>query len=256
VCCTLNGTLADTLESLDVRRINGAVPVFDRVIVETTGLARPAPVLQTLLDRAVLLRGYVPGLVVTTVDAVNGAATLARHAEAVQQVAIADRLLLTKPDLARNDGLRERLEDLNRGSPIYPVLHGELSPEVLMVSGAGDLALLAKLRAGRFAATEGHAGRIATVSLRLNEAPEFHALADFLGNLVAEHGGALLRVKGIVRICGEGRPLAVHGVQHVFHPPTRLAASPAGLAQSTLMFILDGLDPAVITEAAAASGLR
>jgi G3E family GTPase len=81
-------------------------------------------------------------------------------------------------------------------------------------------------------------------------------LADFLGNLVAEHGPALLRVKGIVRLCGEDRPLAVNGVQHVFHPPTRLATWPAGLAQSTLVFILDGLDPAVITEAAAASGLR
>jgi G3E family GTPase len=158
VCCTLNGTLADTLESLDVRRINGAVPAFDRVILETTGLASPTPIMQTLLDRAVLLRGYTPGLVVTTVDAVNGKATLARHAEAVQQVAVADRLLLTKPDLARNDRLRERLAELNSGTPIYPVLNGELAPDVLMAPGTEDLARLAKLRAGRFAATAGHTG--------------------------------------------------------------------------------------------------
>jgi G3E family GTPase len=100
VCCMVNGTIAGTLEGLDIRRINGEIPAFGRVIIETTGLANPAPILQTLLDRNVLLRGFTPGLVVTTVDAVNGAATLERYAEAVQQVALADRILLTKPDLA------------------------------------------------------------------------------------------------------------------------------------------------------------
>ena len=97
--------------------------------------------------------------------------------------------------------------------------------------------------------------RIETLALVLTDAPEFITLADFLGALVADHGSALLRVKGIVQVRGEQRPLAVHGVQHVFHPPTRLAAWPAGLEQSVLVFITDGLAPAIILERARAAGL-
>jgi G3E family GTPase len=100
LCCALNGDLSATLEGLDTKRAAGAVPDFDRVIVETTGLADPAPVLPTILDRPMLLRGYRLGYLVTTVDAVTGAATLDRHREAVRQVAIADRLRVTKRDLA------------------------------------------------------------------------------------------------------------------------------------------------------------
>ena len=256
VCCMLNGTIADTLESLDARRINGEIPAFDRVIIETTGLANPAPVLQTLLDRNVLLRGYTPGLVVTTVDAAHGLATLDRHAEAVQQVAMADRVLLTKPDLSNSLALRARLADLNPAAPVMEVLHGDIAPDVLMQHGATDLALLRRRAAsGRFAATGGHVQRIETLALVLTDAPEFITLADFLGALVADHGSALLRVKGIVQVRGEQRPLAVHGVQHVFHPPTRLAAWPAGLEQSVLVFITDGLAPAIILERARAAGL-
>ena len=257
VCCMLNGTIADTLESLDARRINGDIPDFDRVIVETTGLANPAPVLQTLLDRNVLLRGFTPGLVVTAVDAVHGAATLERHAEAVQQVALADRLLLTKPDLADSGGLRDLLRALNPAAPVTPVLHGDIDPAALTREAAADLALLRRrANTGRFAATAGHVSRIATLTLCFPDPPEFSVLADWLGNLVGAHGAALLRVKGIVQLLGEKRPLAVHGVQHVFHPPTRLAAWPHGLPVSTLVFICDGLDPQIITETAFAAGLR
>ena len=256
VCCVLNGTIADTLESLDIRRINGEIPAFERVIIETTGLANPAPVLQTLLDRNVLLRGFTPGLVVTTVDAAHGLATLDRHAEAVQQVAMADRILLTKPDLADGAALRERVAGLNPSATVIDVLHGEIVPSVLMQDGASDLALLRRRTSiGRFAVTSGHARRIETMALVLAEPPDFITLADFLGNLVADHGEALLRVKGIVQVRGEQRPLAVHGVQHVFHPPTRLDAWPAGLDHSVLVFITDGLSPQIILERARAAGL-
>ena len=95
----MNGDPANTLEGLDTKRTAGAVPDFDRVIVETTGLADPAPVLQTILDRPALLRGYRLGAVVTTVDAVTGEDTLIHHGEALRQAAIADRLLVTKADL-------------------------------------------------------------------------------------------------------------------------------------------------------------
>ena len=254
LCCALSGTLEATLESLDIRRANGEIPAFDRVIVETTGLAKPAPIVQALLDRAVLLRGYTPGLVVTAVDAANGAATLERHREAVQQVAMADRLLLTKPDLASGPALRRQLRALNPGAPITQVLHGALPLAVLDGSANQDLAT--SPRPGRFTADAGHARAIATTTLILTEPPAFTDLADWLGGLVARHGPALLRVKGIVRVLGEARPIVVHGVQHVFHPPARLDRWPPGLAASTLVFILDGLDPGAILDSARAAGLR
>jgi G3E family GTPase len=254
VCCMVDGTVAGTLEGLDTRRIMGEIPHFDRVIIETTGLANPAPVLQTLLDRKVLLRGYTPGLVVTTVDALHGAETLRRHPEAVQQVAMADRILLTKPDLEQGAALRELLAELNPSARIIPVLHGDIDPDEITLASATDIALLTPRR-GRFAATEGHASRISTVSLTLADEVEFVDLADFLGAVAEKYGSAMLRAKGIVRIRGEARPLAVHGVQHTFHPPTRLAAWPAGLRNPALVLILDSEDAGQIAEMARDFGL-
>ena len=217
--------------------------------------------MQTLLERNVLLRGYTPGLVVTTVDAAHGAATLDRHAEAVQQVAMADRLLLTKPDLAGRGAdsmaLQGRLAALNPGAPVIPVLQGDVAPERLTEHAATDLVLLrTRTRSSRFAATTGHARNMATLALRLPEPPDFLDLADWLGGLAGRYGASLLRVKGIVQVRGQSRPLAVHGVQHVFHPPTLLERWPLGLEASTLVFILDGLDPGIVLESARAAGLR
>ena len=256
LCCMVDGTVAGTLEGLDTRRILGEVPMFDRVIIETTGLANPAPVLQTLLDRKVLLRGYTPGLVVTTVDAAHGLETLQRHPEAVQQVAMADRLLLTKPDLESGTALRDMLAELNPNARLTTVLNGEIDPKEILHASADDLGLLTpKLRRGRFAATGGHTSRITTVSLQLADEVEFTDLADYLGALAETFGANLLRAKGIVRIRGEERPLAVHGVQHTFHPPTRLAAWPAGLAHSTLVLIIADGDADQVRDAAHEFGL-
>ena len=256
VCCMVDGTIAGTLEGLDGRRLTGEIPMFDRVIIETTGLANPAPVLQALLGRNVMLRGFTPGLVVTTVDAAHGADTLQRHPEAVQQVAVADRILLTKPDLERGHFLREQLGALNPRADLLAVLHGEIDPRELTRASSADLALLrSNIRHGRFTATPGHTSRIATLSLRLASEVDFLDLADFLGTLAAEHGAGLLRVKGIVRIRGEARPLAVHGVQHVFHPPTRMAEWPAELEHPTLVLILDAIEPRLVQAMAAEFGL-
>lgn len=256
LCCMVDGTVAGTLEGLDTRRITGDIPHFDRVIIETTGLANPAPVLQTLLDRKVLLRGYTPGLVITTVDARHGLDTLRRHPEAVQQVAMADRLLLTKPDLETDKALRDYLFDLNPNARLIEVLNGEIDPNEIVQASSDDLGLLAPVkRRSRFAATDGHANRIATVSLVLAEEVEFADLADFLGALAETFGANLLRAKGIVRIRGEARPLAVHGVQHTFHPPTRLARWPAGLDHPTLVLIVADSETAQIYDAAREFGL-
>lgn len=256
VCCMMDGTVAGTLEALDNRRILGEIPNFERVIIETTGLANPAPVLQTLLDRKVLLRGYTPGLVVTTVDALYGQDTLNRHPEAVQQVAMADRLLLTKPDLETGPELRDLLAGLNPNARLVPVLNGDIDPREISQDSATDLGLLSPSRRRTpFAATAGHTARINTITLTLADEVAFADLADFLGALAETYGADLLRAKGIVRLKDEDRPIAVHGVQHTFHPPTRLAAWPAGLENSTLVLIIAGADPAQVEDAARAFGL-
>ncbi len=263
LCCALNGDLATTLEVLDSKRTAGIVPDFDRVIVETTGVADPAPVLQTILDRPMLLRGYRLGHVVTTVDAVAGAGTLDRHGEAVRQAAIADCLLVTKTDLAgeaQSDALRLRLSVVNSCAPIRCVSHGEIEAAALF----GDENELAspqpRPRLGEFARPDtasagGHGHRMATVVLEFPGPLPYTALRQWLGDLVGAHGDRLLRVKGIVAIRGQDRPVLVNGVQHLFHPPRQLQAWPAGLASSTLVFILDGLDPSVVVERAVRAGL-
>ena len=263
LCCTLNGDLANTLEGLDTKRTNGAVPDFDRVIVETTGLADPAPVLQTILDRAALLRGYRLGAVLTTVDAVTGNYTLDHHVEALRQVAIADHLLLTKTDLSdfeQVETLSRRLALLNPRALIQPVIQGSVDPEIIFTGDEhtapfGGLVIRLDGLADASSQTNGHAHRVATMALQFAEPLPYATLRDWLAQLVTDHGRHLLRVKGIVAIRGQDRPIAVHGVQHQFHPPQFLAAWPPNLTQSTLVFILDGLDPAVITASVASAGL-
>jgi G3E family GTPase len=258
LCCALNGDLSATLEGLDTKRAARVVPSFDRVIVETTGLADPAPVLQTILDRPMLLRGYRLGHVVTTVDAVTGAATLDRHREAVRQVAIADRLLVTKRDLVgaeQADALRRRVGEFNSRAPIWFVRYGEVDPETIL---AGEDAFLGgeppAVSQDLAPLGSGHTQRIATISLEFPRPLPYAGLREWLGDLVAAHGEHLLRVKGIVAVQGQDRPIVVHGVQHLFHPPRQLASWPAGLAGSTLVFILDGLDPSVIIDSAVSRG--
>jgi G3E family GTPase len=263
LCCALNGDLATTLESLDSKRAAAVVPNFDRVIVETTGVADPAPVLQTILDRPMLLCGYRLGHVVTTVDAVAGAITLDRHWEAVRQAAVADRLLVTKTDLAggqRSDSLRRRLSLLNPTAPIRCVSHGEIEVEALFGNENRLVSAQPPPVSGEFAradatpATE-HTHRMATVALEFPNPLPYEGLRQWLGDLVGAQGDKLLRVKGIIAVHGQDRPILVNGVQHLFHPPQQLQAWPVGLAKSTLVFILDGLEPAIVVESAVCAGL-
>lgn len=249
VCCTLNGSLASTLEGLALRRATGKALPFQRVVIETTGLADPAPVLQAVLDRPAVMQGFRLARVVTVVDAMAGGTTLDRHPEALRQVAVADLLLLSKTDLAGPaPALQTRLGILNPRAPIMPILHGAM-PAALLLNEAAH-----HTRRSSRVADAGHTARIATTVVDLPDKVAFDTLADWLGGLAAAHGTALLRVKGIVGVLGQDRPLVVHGVQHVFHPPRLLPAWPPGIAPG-LVFILDGLDPAAIHASAEAAGL-
>jgi G3E family GTPase len=255
LCCTIRGDLVRTLDDLLRRRDAGAVPPFERVVVETTGLADPAPILHALMTDAALAGRMALAGVVATVDAVNGAGTLDRHAESVKQVAVADRLVLTKTDLpgAAPAALRARLAALNPAAPVLQADHGRIEPERLFDAGLYDPAGKAP-DVARWLAAEAHAAPprrhghahdpnrhgagIATFCLVRERPIRAVALALFLETLAEHRGADLLRVKGILDIAeSPDRPAVIHGVQHVFHPPAWLDRWPSEDRRSRLVFI-------------------
>jgi G3E family GTPase len=240
-----------------------------RVLIETTGLADPAPILQTLMSDPVALRSFRLDGVVTVVDAVLGTTTLDAQIEAAKQAAVADRLILSKTDLAQTDkvkALEARLHALNPGAPIRRVVAGDVAPDFLFGEGGFDPSAKIAEVAGWLAAEAAHHhhhdhhhdpnrhdARIQAFGLTFAEPLPWEGLASWLEMLAITRGASVLRMKGILNLQGEDRPVVLHGVQHVFHPPERLAAWPAGHdRQSRLVFILRDLDRAVVEDGLAA----
>jgi G3E family GTPase len=253
LCCKVRGDLVETLADLLRRRDAGAVPPFTRVVIETSGLADPAPILQTLMTDATVGGRLVLDGVVTTVDAVNGAATLARETISVKQVAVADRLVVTKSDLldAAQPALLGRLAALNAGAPVLQAQHGAIDPQRLFDVGPYDprnkpLDVCAWL--GEEDHGHGrHDAEIQTYAIVRTEPIQAVTLTLLLETL-AEHCGAdLLRLKGIVKIAeSPDRPAVIHGVQHVFHAPTFLPRWPSDDRRSRIVVITRGIPQAWI----------
>jgi G3E family GTPase len=240
-----------------------------RVLIETTGLADPAPILQTLMSDPVALRSFRLDGVVTVVDTVLGAATLDAQIEAVKQAAVADRLILSKTDIASADQistLEARLHALNPGAPIQRVVAGDVALHFLFGTGGFDPSAKIADVAAWLAAEAAHHhhhdhhhepnrhdARIQAFGLTFTEPLPWEGLASWLEMLAITRGASILRMKAILNLQGEDRPVVLHGVQHVFHPPERLAAWPAGHDRfSRIVFILRDLDRAVVEEGLAA----
>jgi G3E family GTPase len=250
LCCKIRNDLATTLHELLRRRDEGSVTPFTRVVIETSGLADPAPILQTLMTDAMIAGRIVLGGVVTTVDAVNGTDTLNREEISEKQAAIADRLVLTKTDLAgpTQFSLKRQLGTLNATAPVLAAQHGQIDPACLFDGRLYDpltksLDVQSWLRAE--AILQGHAHQrhdVDTYAIVRRDPIRAVALMLFL-ETISEHCGAdLLRLKGIVNILeSPGQPAVIHGVQHVFHPPTWLARWPSDDRRSRIVFITRGI---------------
>ena len=264
LCCTIRGDLVETLAGLLAKRGAGGVPAFDRVLIETTGLADPVPILRTLASDPVITAHLRPGAVIAMVDGVNGCRQLDDCPESVKQAAIADCLLVSKADLvaaAALRRLRERLARVNPGAPLHEATRGEIAPGLLFESAfeggcaeerrverwlneaafvkAGPPALHGRrARAGR------HLDRIRTFALRRDQAVTGAGLMAWLNLLVALKGANLLRVKGLVNV--EGRPVAIHAVQSVIHEPVTLDAWPSEDHGTRIVFITRDMDRAQI----------
>jgi G3E family GTPase len=269
LCCTLRGDLVEALEQL-LRDLDNGRAQFRRIILETTGLADPAPVLQTAMAHPYLVQRFRLDGVITVVDAVNASATLDQHMESVKQVAVADRIVLTKTDLLDATHapdlrqLRARLVALNPAAPILDAAAGEATPQSLMGCGLFDPArkipdVKRWLAEEAYAAQEmphephhhhdpnRHDERIRAFTL-VSERPipsaSFEMFMDLLRSL---HGPKLLRLKGIVKIAEEPeQPLVIHGVQHVLHPAVRLERWPDDDQRSRLVLITRDLTAAEV----------
>lgn len=244
VCCSIRGDLVDTLLQLAARRDHGEIPDFTRVVVETTGLADPAPVLQTMLTEPSVTERFRLGNVVTTVDAVNGLGQLGEYDEPEKQAAAADRLVVTKTDLAPADQvsvLVARLRQINPLSPVYEIANGDIDPDLLIGGDGPEVRELDPDWAGE-AEDHGHHAHGAENEIEsfcvVREAPiDEWALRRWLGSLMSLRGADLLRIKGVVNIAGRERPVVVQGVQHLFHPPGTLDAWPDGDRRTKIVFI-------------------
>ncbi|WP_120008272.1 CobW family GTP-binding protein [Teichococcus vastitatis] len=277
LCCTIRGDLARALEGIARRVRDGQA--LRRVVIETTGLADPLPILQTLMADPATARHFILDGVVTVIDAVNGQATLDRQPEAVRQVAVADRLLVSKADLADPaalQALRARLRGINptvvpRILDAAPVSITGLGPAAVPQRAAVLRDWLAEAAVGHDQGDHhhGHAhgdqghrhghdpnrhdSRIHAFALRFDTPLPWDGLATWLEMLAATRSDAVLRVKGILDLQGQERPVAIHGVQSVWHAPTLLPAWPAEVPrQSVLVFILRDLPRAVIEDGIAA----
>jgi G3E family GTPase len=259
LCCSVRGDLARSLRDLFMRRLRRETPAFSRVLIETTGLADPAPVLYTLLEDFFIAERYRIDGVVTAVDVTHANGQLSRHFEAVKQVTMADRLLLTKCDLATPEEIAvvaRRLTRANPGAPQIEVRHGEINVAQIMGCGLYDPASKSA-DVGRWLAEEKvravttdhdhghdpnrHDAMVQAFVLRFDQPfvwPEFTEAIDVL---LATCGERILRVKGLIAIEGESAPRVVQCVQHMRYPESALPAWPDDDHDSRLVFIVRAL---------------
>lgn len=278
ICCTIREDLGTAARELYARREKGEVPAFRRLVIETTGLADPVPILYTLMTEPVVEERFRLGNVVVTVDAANAGLHLSRQPESVKQAAVADRIVITKTDLVKPgavDALEARLVRLNPSAKIFRAPSGALTPDNLLEGGRYDPAEKpAEVRAwlneeayrsAERARRDGHAHgdrghdvnrhdeRIAAFCLSIDEPLDWGAFAIWLTMLLHKRGADVLRVKGLLRVEGAEGPVAVHGVQHIVHPPVHLARWPDGEDErSRIVFICRDIGRAEIERSLAA----
>lgn len=235
LCCDVRGDLEGVIGTLFGKRERGEVPGFDRMVIETTGLADPGPIMQMLLNQPLVVDNFRLDAVVTTVDALHGSRQLREHREAVKQVALADRLVLTKTDLAPSGQAAALVAELSRLNANAPVLRAGAPMSPAQLFGVDHTGAVLQ------DAAPDHLHGIDTFSIVIDEPVEWRAFSAWLTALKVEHADQLLRVKGVVRVSGEEQPIAIHGVHHVFHPPMRLPRPGEAGQRSRIVFITRGL---------------
>lgn len=252
ICCAVRGDLLHTLAELMDKRKAGTVSAFKRVVIETTGLADPAPILQSLMSDMMMLEHFRAAPMVTVVDGYHGERALDEHDEAVKQAALADRIVITKGDIAAPGivkKLRARLATLNPGATLRDAIQDDLAPDALF--GAADFSVAAKMTElntwlAAHAEPHGHDHDIVAHCLTFDAPLDWASAAQWLDDLALDHGEHLLRIKGLLNVRGQEEPVVIQGVHHLFHPAANLPAWPDGDHRSRLVFIVRDLDRSVL----------
>lgn len=261
LCCTIKGDLQKTLKDAPWRYAREGKRWFDRVIIETTGLADPAPIIHTIMADETLIETYRLAEVITMVDGVNGEATLDAQPEALKQAAVADTLLISKTDLAQSeaiDALRARLRAINPAAPVLSA--ADTDNPVDLIGSAGFNPDLKSDGVRRWLLEEAYADnshdhdhghhhhdinrhdeRISSVCMTFDEPMPAEVFDEWFGLLTMLNGVNMLRVKGLIHLVGMDSPLVIHGVQHIWHPPAILSEWPTDDRRSRIVFILRDL---------------
>jgi len=238
LCCNVRSDLQVTLHRLVADRERGSVPYFGRIIIETSGLADPSPILATFAtDRALGAEFFVEA-VIAVIAAQHGVGTIAGFAEARRQIMLADRIVMSKTDIADEDApavLTAALRALNPRADIIEAVAGKLNPQWLLAERAGEFG------AGFIADMATHTDDIASFTLVEDEPIAWDAFARAMETLVALRGSDLLRVKGFLNVTGCTGPVVVQLVQHLAHPPAELDHWPDGDRRSRVVFIARNL---------------
>ncbi len=278
LCCNVRSDLTQTLSDLAARRARGTLPPFERVVIETSGLADPAPILHALMTERDLMGVYALDGVITTIDALLGVATLDQHEESLRQAAVADRIVITKTDLAgaRAEAVRQRMARINPGARVVEAANGVIAPSVLFDCGMFDVSgkhpdvgtWLAYESGAHVHHQHAHTEGIASFCVLRDQPLRAVTLPLLLSALAENCGGDLLRMKGIVNVLEDPlRPVVIHGVQHVYHAPVWLPRWPSADRRTRMVFIgrnlsetwvralIDLLDAEVAAETAKRSGV-
>jgi G3E family GTPase len=259
ICCSIRDDLSGALRSLLSRRDNRQIPDFDRVVIETTGLADPAPILYTLAGEPVVRHHFHLANVITTVDAVNAALHLSQNPEGLKQVAAADRLVITKTDLAQPDetaAVRATLTRLNPSAEVLDVTEARIDVERLLVPRLFEphehAPALIPIEPGKLRELNRHSADVTSLSLALEEPLDWTAFGIWLSMLLNRHGNDVLRVKGILNVQGSPAPVFINAVQHIVHPPQHLERWPTEDRRSRIVFITRGIDAGLLRRSLAA----
>ncbi len=257
ICCTIQGDLNKTLIDLFDKMMNGKVSSFNRVLIETTGLANPVPIIHTLMSSIELIRIYSLDGVITVVDSVNGEKTLDLHEESLKQLALAEKIILSKTDIIDKDEIKSliyRIKEINPVSQIVYSKFGNIPLEEIFGLGAYDpykkSADVKKwLAAEKYKDKKHHHHHdvnrhnenIRAFSMMSKKPVNMIAFSFFRDMIIAALGANLLRMKGIINIAGEERPAVIHGVQHIFHPVQWLETWPDNDRRTKLVFITQNI---------------
>jgi G3E family GTPase len=264
VCCTIRGDLKEALLRLYARRQSGEVPPFSRIVIETTGLADPAPIVATFAADPMLKHHFRIGNVVTVVDAECGSSNLDAYEESRRQVAVADRLVVSKIDIAgarKAAQLSARLSRINSTAEILQSGETDDASAALLTHDAHDemtrLGEVSRWIAASVSEVHEHDdgdhphahdkhGDIRAMLVSADEPLDWAGFGLWLSMLLNRHGSSVLRVKGLVNVVGRDAPVVVQGVQHLIHKPVHLEQWPEGVPRTRLVLIVRGLDEKLI----------